>query len=271
MDLQRRMRPVLGTYVEAAAYGPQAVAALNAAFVSLEHAERRWSFQDPTSALSRLNASDGRWFAVDADTLRLLRLARAMMLASGGYFDFTVGGLLVQRGKLPDHGGSPCQSRGRALDLEWRPGAVRLLRPLRLTLDGIAKGYSVDLACNAMRRAGAPAGWINAGGDILAFGEAQMPIARRELDGSIRPCGTLRNAAFASSRVAKTQDDEFPAEIVGVPGCTPTPGVWSILARRAWRADALTKVAATAPAEQRRALIDKLGGFLITPTDLEME
>jgi hypothetical protein len=33
----------------------------------------------------------------------------------------------------------------------------------------------------------------------------------------------------------------------------------------------LTKVAATAPAEQRTALIDKLGGFLVTPTDLEME
>jgi FAD:protein FMN transferase len=262
MDVVRRMRPALGTFVEAGCAGSAGLSALDAAFASLALAQERWSFQDPGSELSRINGSDGGWVAVHGDTVRLLRLARALMLASGGYFDFTVGGAQVRRGSLPDHGGLPALERGSALDVELGRGAVRLRRPVRLVLDGIAKGYAVDAACRAMRRAGAAAGWINAGGDIRVFGDVELPIALRGEDGGVRPYGTLRNAAFASSMVAARRDESFGADIIGPAGLAPQPGVWSVSARSAWRADALTKVAAIAPAKVRAALLASLGGQL---------
>ncbi len=262
MDLVRRMRPALGTFVEAGAGAGPGLPALEAAFASLAQAQERWSFQDPASELSRINRSDGGWVAVHADTVRLLRLARGLMLASGGYFDFTVGGAQVLRGSLPDHGGLPALERGAAHDVELRAGAIRLRRPVRLVLDGIAKGFAVDLACRAMRRAGATSGWINAGGDIRVFGDLELPLARRGPDGGVRPCGVLRNAAFATSQVAAARDDAFPADIIGPAGLAPQQGVWSVLARSAWRADALTKVAAIAPAATRGDLLARLGGQL---------
>lgn len=269
MGIVRRMRPALGTFVEVAVSDTDTTHGIDVAFSSLAQAEALWSFQDPASELSRLNASHGEWVPVHTATGRLLRLARALMLSSGGYFDFTVGGLLVQRGSLPDHGGAPCLARGTPHDLELMHGAARLRRPLRLTLDGIAKGYAIDLAAAAMRRAGARSGWINAGGDLLAFGDVQLPVVRRELDGTVLACGVLRNAAFASSRVNQGQDG-FPADIIGSDFRTPSIGVWSVIARHAWRADALTKVAATASDAERTLLVAQLGGQLFVPSSGDM-
>jgi len=262
MDAIRRMRPLLGTFVEAGVCSSTGLPALDAGFAALESAQQRWSFQDPASELTRINVSGGNWVPVHADTVRLLRLARGMMIASGGYFDFTVGGAQVRRGSLPDHGGEPALERGEANDVELRANAVRLRRPVRLVLDGIAKGFAADLACRAMRRAGAPSGWINAGGDIRVFGAVDLPLALRGDDGNIRPCGTLRNAAFASSQVSTASDNAFPADIIGAAGLAPQPGVWSVLSRSAWRADALTKVAAIAPPDVRCTLIERLKGKL---------
>ena len=203
-----------------------------------------------------------------APTLRLLRVAAALTRASQGAFDCTVGGELVRQGALPDHGGTPALPRGEADDIEFGAGWARLRRPVRITLDGIAKGYAIDLAVRAMRSAGASAGWVNAGGDLRAFGDLALPVSRRELDGRITPLGALRNAALASSRAATPgaqpdDDARFPARIVAAPGRAPSTGVWTVLARSAWRADALTKVAATAPAAQRAAQVQRLGGCLL--------
>lgn len=266
MDTIRRMRPLLGTFVEVGASGAQADAALQAAFAALEQAQARWSFQDEASELSRLNRRPGERVALASPTLRLLRLARALMRAAGDAFDCTVGGLLVTAGRLPDHGGPAALPRGTAEDITIGPGWASLRRPVRVTLDGIAKGYAVDLAVGAMRRAGASSGWINAGGDLRAFGDLTLPVQRRELDGRLTPLGGLRDAALASSAVRsrdEAPDPAFPGCIVGEAQNEPAPGVWSVLARSAWRADALTKVAACTPAPQRAARIARLGGCLV--------
>lgn len=263
----RRMRPVLGTYVEVGARGLQAEAALATAFERIELAQTLWSFQSPTSELSRLNGQPGQRVPLSRSTLRLLRLARALMRSSGGAFDCTVGGLLVAGGTLPDHGGLAPLPRGAADDIEIGNAWACLRRPIRLTLDGIAKGHAVDLAVDAMRSLAVDAGWINAGGDLRVFGDLTLPLQRRELDGTFSPLGGLRNAAVATSRVPGPEDapsDDFPACIVaGSHGGTPEPGVWTVVARTAWRADGLTKVAATAAPASRSDLIRRLGGCLI--------
>ena len=264
----RRMRPLLGTFVEVGARGPGASRGIAAAFASIERAQALWSFQDGGSELSRLNRSPGRRVPLRPDSLRLLRIAKALMRASAGAFDCTVGGALVLGGTLPDHGGAPPLPRGRADDIELGAGWARLRRPVRLTLDGLAKGYAVDLAIRALRHEQVATGWVNAGGDLRVFGDVALPVQQRRLDGRMAPLGTLRDAALASSRAAACgqpdEDDEaFPARIVAPLGQAATPGVWTVLARSAWRADALTKVAATAPPARRAALVQQLGGCLV--------
>lgn len=263
--LARRMQPCLGTYVEVACRAPaaaDALAATEAAFAAVRQAQARWSFHDAASELSCLNAAPGRRVPVSRATVRLLALARALMRASGGAFDVTLGGLLVAEGRLPDHGGPAAQPRGQADDIELGAGWARLRRPVRLTLDGVAKGLAVDLAIGALRRAGASTGWVNAGGDLRVFGDTVLPLQLRGADGVPRAAGGLQDAACASSAVG-AGDVAFPGHIVGTSAQPAVPGRWSVLARHAWRADALTKVAACTPAAQRAQAVQRLGGRLL--------
>ena len=271
----RRMRPLLGTFVEvgvsdAAPY--RAEAAIDAAFAALGKAQARWSFHDPDSELSRLNREPGRAVPLSRPTTRLLRLARALMRASAGAFDCTVGGRLVAEGHLPDHGGPAPLAHGEAGDLLVHASTAMLRRPVRLTLDGIAKGFAVDLAVEAMRRCGARAGWVNAGGDMRAFGDVTVPVLRREAgpaapaEGAMALLGGLRDMAVATSQVldeAAAAQAALPARIVAPHGAAAAHGVWTVLARSAWRADALTKVAACTAPERRAPLLQRLGGTLL--------
>jgi FAD:protein FMN transferase len=265
MPDMRRMRPLLGTYVEVAACGPQAAAGLAAAFASLDASHARWSFQARDSELTRLNAEPCRWVTLSPATLRLLRLARAMARASGGRFDATVGGGLVLDGHLPDHGGPAPLRRGEAADIELGPHQARLRRPVRLTLDGIAKGYAVDVAVRALRHAGVGSGSVNAGGDLRVFGDRVMPVQRREADGRFTPLGGVRQAAMASSHAGRPSGD-FAAWVIGAAGSAESRSheVVTVMAATAWRADALTKVAVATPAHERAAAVARLGGHLVS-------
>ena len=260
----RRMRPMLGTFVEVQAQGLHAEHAIDDAWAAIEQAQRDWSVQDPSSELSRLNAQPGRRVRVSGRTRRLLQLARGLMRRSQGLFDITVGGHLTALGVLPDHG-VQWLPRGHADDIDIGPDGVLLRRPVRLTLDGIAKGYAVDLAVAALQRAGAGAGLINAGGDLRVFGDLTVPVHRRRADGGVGLIGGVRQAAVATSLVQAPgeRDARWPALLLGPEGRGPAPGAWTVLALRAWRADALTKVAAACPAHARAQLIQQLGGCLI--------
>ncbi|HEX5055094.1 MAG TPA: FAD:protein FMN transferase [Gammaproteobacteria bacterium] len=265
----RRMRPLLGTFVEIGARigaggGAAANAAITAAFAGIETIQRLLSFHDPDSDLSRLNRRPGDEIELHPLSLRVLRLARCFTRASGGLFNCTVGGALVRLGRLPDHGGPPPLDFGIADDIEIFPerGSARLRRPLRITLDGIAKGYAVDHGVLILRRHGADSGWINAGGDLRVFGDMKLPVRRPEPDGGFTSFGELQLTALATSRVQNIPDDRFPGFIVAAGSDAPPKGVWSVLAAQAWRADALTKVAALAQDAAREALLNRLGGRL---------
>jgi thiamine biosynthesis lipoprotein len=260
------MRPLLGTFVEIGfAPVPGDQSAVQAAFAVIEEVQRRLSFQDPESELSALNRCRCEFLALSSLTVRVLRLARAMTVASGGLFNCTLGGALVRRGVLPDHGHGEMLDVGTAADIEIRGRKVRLTRPVRLTLDGIAKGYAVDLAVHTLRREGVRSGWVNAGGDLRVFGPLTLPVHRREADGALRLLGGLHEAAIASSLVRDGTDRRFPGTILRTGGDRMARRMCSVLSRQAWRADALTKVAALAPDWQRPALLNRLGGRLLEP------
>lgn len=258
----RRMRPLLGTFVEVCADGPGAALAIDRAFVVLNQANSAWSFHSPLSELTRLNSHPGDRVPVSPVTARLLRLARAVTSASGGAFNLTVGGQIVIGGGLPDHGGPlpiPC---GTAQDVEVGHGWARLARPVRVTLDGIAKGFAIDMAVEVMRREGALGGWVNAGGDLRVFGTSSLVVHRREPNGKYSPLGSLTCAALATSIVTDGPDSDFPAWLVATGGALHH-GLHTVLARTAWRADALTKVAANCEADLRSAEVSRLGGKLV--------
>lgn len=258
------MRPLLGTYVEigveSSVSAPEP--AIAAAFDAVAEVQLRLSFHDARSDLTRLNQSNGSEVLMHPLSIRVLRLARAMTCASGGLFNCTVGGALVGLGVLPDHGGDGRLDCGSADDIQLQWNKARLRRPVLVTLDGIAKGYAVDCAIKSMQRHGVTAGWVNAGGDLRVFGDMVLPVRRREIDGGYTALGGLRQAAIATSCVRPARNASFPAWIVGGKQM-PTTGVWSVLARTAWRADALTKVASLAPHSERSALIERLGGRLV--------
>ncbi|MDD3610453.1 MAG: FAD:protein FMN transferase [Halothiobacillaceae bacterium] len=270
----RRLRPLLGTFVEvqveAALCEDELQAAVDAAFARMSEIQERMSFHDPHSELSRINRAQASVIhEIGADTWRVLALARDIARRSDGLFDCTIGGELVREGRLPDHGFAPFDPPDwRAVEL--LPGhRVRLRRSLALTLDGIAKGYAVDQAVATLRALGVDNGLINAGGDLRVFGEQALPIAVREADGSVREIGRWRDCAIASSATGLPEDEQsrFPSCIMRPgaarhPESAGPPSVWTVSAAQAWQADALTKVAALAPHTRRASLIARLGGTL---------
>ncbi len=164
-----------------------AARAFECAFQAVERVHRLMSRQERDSDVARLNRAAARTpVAVDAWTWDVLRRAKELHEVTDGLFDCTV---------------SP-GSRGSLGDLQLAPGnGVVLSRPLAITLDGIAKGYAVDRAVDALRAAGATAGVVNAGGDLRIFGDEMQPIHVRHpgSPGRFISIGAARDAAVASS------------------------------------------------------------------------
>jgi len=233
----RRARPALGTLVELGVALPAgldeegalrwAEAVLAPAWRALDEVERALSAFQPGSDVARFNAAPARAeLAVGHHAAEVLRVAAALARGSGGLFDVTLG-------SGPD---------GWSLDRAGGAGAWRLRKvtaEVRLDLGGIAKGYAVDRAFHALRRAaGRGACWVNAGGDLRVHGVALPVRLRDEAAGGAAPFLDLGEGALATShygpaarsRLAGAAPDAERHVVVVSPRC-----LWS---------DALTKVVA---------------------------
>jgi thiamine biosynthesis lipoprotein len=238
-----RARPLLGTFVEIAAHAPDETAlrrAIAVAFIAVAEVQRLMNRHDPASEVSRLNRDAAvRRVAVNRWTQTVLRAAQEFAEESGGAFDITVGS-----------------------DGNWRDvvidnaGGVHFRRPVTIDLGGIAKGFAVDRAVDALKKAGAVAGIVNAGGDLRVFGdELQAVQIRHPLDPS-RMAGTVflreRGLATSARYFAPALFDGRSREpilddisvTVGAPDCLT--------------ADALTKIALLLR-DEARPLLDRHG------------
>jgi thiamine biosynthesis lipoprotein len=137
----------------------------------------------------------------------------------------------------------PCLpgSRGGLRDLELRqPHTVIQHARLLLDLGGIAKGFAVDRAIDAMRKAGCHGGLVNAGGDLAAYGDREHDVwcRHRGRTAVIK----LRNAALA---ISDTDNEARPAEhqgyYNGADRSAKVSGYAAVTAPTAAVADALTK------------------------------
>ena len=265
MNARRRMRPLLGTFVEigVVANTDGADRCIDRAFDAVALIQQLMSFHDADSELSRLNHFVGEEVALHPHTAKVLAGALQMGRDSDQLFNCTVGGALVKQGLLPDHGDRDLLDCGRSSDIQLAGCRAKLLRPLRVTLDGIAKGYAVDCAVRALQQCGVHGGWVNAGGDLRVFGDMALSICRRELSGSLTAVGQLRNGAMATSTVHPEPQEDYPGWLVASACGAPAPGSWSVLAPSAWMADALTKVAGLAEGAGRAQAVARLGGQLV--------
>lgn len=260
----RRARPLLGTLVEIQAGGLTSAdrleRAVEKAFAAIARVQAALSFHDPASDLSRLNRlAARRAVRVDSSTWSVLRHAVALARASEGRFDPSIAPLLQHWGLLPGKATrSPAHAKPHA---GWRailllPGRrVRFLTPLTLDLGGIAKGYAVDRAVAALRRAGVPRGLVNAGGDLRVFGADPAPVHVRHptQPGAFFSLGELSDGALATSALTwsgkKTSRGRATGALVDPrtnTACGQGVSI-TVLARTAWLADALTKVVAIDP------------------------
>jgi thiamine biosynthesis lipoprotein len=178
-----RARPCFGTLVTVsvrcdAALRPAALHAIDRAFEACAAVHVALSAHDPCSDLGRIaRAGDGAVLEVSPHTVAVLGLARHWHRESGGRFDPAVGRRLAADGLRP---GLDAAARGRLVDVERLDDRrVRVRRAAALDLGGLAKGYGVDRAIDALREAGVAAALVNAGGDLRAFGRAAWPLAVR--------------------------------------------------------------------------------------------
>lgn len=258
----QRMRPALGTFVEISAAGrppDQLIAAIDRAFADIARVEQLMSFHRPESDIGRINRSHGA-IEIHPWTARVLRLALRLAQTSAHRFNPTVGGELVARGRLPDPATAFIAS-GHADDIRLEGTRLQRLRPVLITLDGIAKGWAVDRAIARLKACGVSDAVVNAGGDWRCFGTPR--VIRLDSNAGCIALGQLTNGACATSAAGRNAQD-FPAQLIA--GSEPVRyGQWTVIARYAWLADALTKVAAATANDEAPKIIRRLGGQLLEP------
>jgi len=266
----RRCRPLLGTLVEITARGAEPgglAAGVEAAFVAIARVQSLLSYHEPSSELSRLNREAARSpVCVDNWTFQVLALARRIHSVGEGCFDPVVAPLLERAGYLPRPRGAPrASSRASFADVVLLSGnRVRFARPLRLDLGGIAKGFAVDRAIDALRAAGISAALVNAGGDLRAFGDEAWPMVVRHpaSPGRLHTLGTLREGAVATSAVyfsrRRTGAGRWSSAIIDPRLRRPwlARASATVCASDAATADALTKVLALLGPVRARTVLD---------------
>ena len=212
LNLTRRLRPMLGTFVEIAV-DCDSESMIAAGFAAIAMVQARMSFHESSSDLAALRrAKIGAVLAIDPASVEVLKTAETLYRASGGLFDVTIGRALVQSGFLPTRFasgetlGDLSLYDGTAGDIEILDDRhVRLHRRVLIDLGGIAKGYAVDCAVAALRAAGVVCGIVNAGGDIFVFGEHCQPVEVRLATGRLSAPVMLAERAMASSENSRTR------------------------------------------------------------------
>jgi FAD:protein FMN transferase len=273
----RRARPLLGTFVEislAEMSTPAAEAAVEAAFAAVAKVHRLMSFHEPESDVSRLNREAGeRAITVDPWTFEVLEAALDLNQRSAGAFDVTVAPVLEQLGLLPRHEWPPAPARPsnrKSIEL-FSDRRVRFRDSgVRIDLGGIAKGFAVDRAVDALRSRGVHCGLVNAGGDLAAFGPQPHTVHIRDPQDPRRLlCAiAVREEALATSgaRFDLVRSEDAADVAIIDPGTrVPASAVRGATVRAGTCifADALTKAVMVAPANAPALLVSLRASALI--------
>ena len=203
----RRCRPLLGTFVEIAAFGRSEIRlerAIDMAFTDVAKVHRLMSYYDSQSDVSHMNREAfPKSVIVHPWTWRVLAAAQQFARDSNGTFSITIAPILAGWRYLPRHDyRADATATWRDIFLH-KNCRVFFRRQLTVDLGGIAKGFAVDRAVEILRRNGVRAGIVNAGGDLRVFGSASQLVHLRHPAEPKRAAGAvrLRERAIAISAI----------------------------------------------------------------------
>jgi thiamine biosynthesis lipoprotein len=247
MHVLSRLRVALGTFVAVeaeAASEPAVERGIAAALEAVVRIEGLMHPERPGSDLVSLSESaPGTVLSIDQWTWEVLELCRELHRVSQGTFD-------------------PCLdlAPGRMTDIELLDGLrIRANAPVRVDLGGVAKGYAVDRAVEALRGAGCEGGLVNAGGDLAVFGGRGRTLYCGAPHGPTTAVH-LRDAALATS---DTNSLSRPAQhrgyYHGSSRQKAISGRVSVIAPRAAVADGLTKCLLAADGVASQPMLDAFG------------
>ncbi|HUW19255.1 MAG TPA: FAD:protein FMN transferase [Sedimentisphaerales bacterium] len=293
-------RQVMGTFARIVAVAPDSGTAKNcieAAFAELRQVDEMMSDYKSDSEISRVNRDAYKGpVKVSGPTFEVAQKAIYFSELSDGAFDITVGPLVDLWRLAAEANAVPTeaqlqQARAKVgyekLLLDANALTVRFaVEGMRLDMGGIAKGYAIDKAIEAMQKGGALGGMVDVGGDIRCFGVPtrgkthwliglQDPNRPEDWIDTSKPSLVLKlnDAAIATSgdyRRFVLIDGQKYSHILDTKTGRGGKGFSSvtIIAKKAVDADALATAVSVMGAEKGLALIQKLPdteAILISP------
>jgi thiamine biosynthesis lipoprotein len=292
-------RMLMGTFGRIVAIAPDSPAAgksAEAGFAELVRIDELMSDYKPDSELAAVNQNAFKSpVMVSQPTFDVLTTAHYFSQLTEGAFDVTVGPLVDLWRRAADANSIPTetelqQARAKVgyekLILDANEMTARFaVDGMRLDLGGIAKGYAVDKAIEAMKKRGALGGMVDIGGDIRCFGTPpksketwliglQDPNSKDWI-GTTRPSLVLKlnDQAIATSgdyRRFALIDGKKYSHIIDSKSGYASPGLASvtIIAKEAVDADALATAVSVLGPQKGLDLIENLPqteAILISP------
>lgn len=183
--MNRRAQPWLGTLVDVSIADALAETelhvAFDAAFSAIARIHRLMSFHEPSSDVSRVNrALAGEIVEVDPATYLVICTALSLFKDSCGVFDIGCASKLVEWGYLPAPDKDVASVASPEILVPQEGNRIRKMHAGWIDLGGIAKGYAVDAAIDALKSVGIQSACVNAGGDLRVLGAVPYEIAIRD-------------------------------------------------------------------------------------------
>ena len=184
VELDSGHQLVMGTFVRVVAVAKDSSTAkkcIETALAKIQRVDERMSDYKDDSEISELNRDGAkRAVRVSEPTYEVLQTSIEFSELTDGAFDITVGPLVDLFHSAEEETVAPgkeqiAQAKSKVgyekLKLNSQNRTVKFsVEGMRVDLGGIAKGYAIDKAVEAMQTCGAIGGMVDIGGDIRCFG-----------------------------------------------------------------------------------------------------
>jgi len=289
VELDSGHRLIMGTFARAVVIAEDlntAKKCIENAFAEIHKVDDLMSDYKSDSEISRVNREGFKTaIRLSQSTYEVLQRSIEFSKLTDGAFDITVGPLVDLFRAAKDKQVLPSkddisQAKSKVgfekLKLDDQNRTVQFaVEGMRLDLGGIAKGYAVDKAIEAMQNSGAIGGMVDIGGDIRCFGEPPkgrnhwlIGVQNPNLDNYISEQDLALKLKLANVAVATSGDyQQFVliegkrhSHIIDRKTGTSAEGLSSvtIIADNATDADALATAVSVMGAQKGLALIEKL-------------
>jgi FAD:protein FMN transferase len=269
-ELVTRSSWAMGTSVSLSAPASLWARGLEAApFGALARVDQLLSVHRRSSELSRLNRT-AAWLDAGPELQKVASASVQLGEATDGALDVTVLPLMRAYGFLPGERSGELAELRRHIDfrgLSVDGSRVRIRSGSAVDFGGIAKGFGIDEAVSAARRAGLSAALVEAGGDLYAYGQPEAsrdwkigvrdPANARRLAAtvSIHDEGIATSGSYLQRRMVRGKSIGHILDPRTGSSCDHIASA-TIIAPTAMEADALATAATVLPINQAMALIE---------------